>query len=127
MNRRNALYFLAAVATNSVSVTTNSAAQDASDDRNVKWVMHVLEQIENIKLGMTRADLLKVFTTEGGLSTGLHRTYVSRSCPYFKVDVTFRAVGRPSRDTEGRPTMDEDSRDEISSISRPYLAFSVFD
>lgn len=127
MNRRNALYFLAAVATNSVSVTTNSAAQDASDDHNVKWVAHVLEQIERIKLGMTRADLLKVFTTEGGLSTGLQRTYVSRSCPYFKVDATFRAVGRPDKDAEGRVTLVEDSRDEILSISRPYLEFSVMD
>jgi hypothetical protein len=32
-----------------------------------------------IKPGMTRKTLLSVFTTEGGLSTGLRRTYVSRS------------------------------------------------
>lgn len=57
---------------------------------------------------MTRADLLKVFTTEGGISTGLHRTYVSRDCPFFKVDVDFRAVGRPDRDGEGRVTLIED-------------------
>jgi hypothetical protein len=45
--------------------------------------------METIKTGMTRSTLLTVFTTEGGLSTVSHRTYVSRECPYFKVDVEF--------------------------------------
>lgn len=76
---------------------------------------------------MTRADLLKVFTTEGGISTGLHRTYVSRDCPFFKVDVDFRAVGRPDRDGEGRVTLIEDRRDIIVKISRPYLQFRILD
>ena len=57
--------------------------------------------------GMTRADLLKVFTTEGGLSTGLNRTYVYRECQYIKVDVDFEPVGRPARDAEGRVTLVE--------------------
>ena len=48
---------------------------------------------------MTREELMKVFRTEGGLSTGLHRTFVSRECPYFKGDVEFRAGGRPDRDS----------------------------
>ena len=76
---------------------------------------------------MARADLLKVFTVEGGLSTGLQRTFVSQQCPCFKVDVTSRAVGRPEKDQDGRVTLIEDQRDEIVSISKPYLAFSVLD
>jgi hypothetical protein len=76
---------------------------------------------------MTREDLLMVFTTEGGLSTGLHRTFVSRDCPYFKVDVAFEAVGRPNRDKEGRVTLDEASRDIVVKVSRPYLQFSITD
>ena len=80
-----------------------------------------------IKPGMTRADLLKIFTVEGGLSTGLQRTFVSQQCPYFKVDVTFRAVGRPEKDHDGRVTLTEDQRDEIVSISTPYLALSIMD
>jgi hypothetical protein len=83
--------------------------------------------MESIKPGMAREDLLRVFTTEGGLSTGSHRTFVSRDCPYFKVDVEFKAVGRPDRDNEGRGTLDEDSRDIIVKLSRPYLQFSVLD
>jgi hypothetical protein len=80
-----------------------------------------------VKPGMTRADLLNVFETEGGLSTGLQRTYVYRECPYFKVDVEFDAVGRPARDDEGRVTLEERSEDTISRISGPYLEFSVVD
>lgn len=80
-----------------------------------------------IETGMTRETLLTVFTTEGGLSTGLQRTYVSQDCPYFKVDVEFDAVGRPNRDGEGRVTLIEDPRDRIVKISRPYLQFSILD
>lgn len=76
---------------------------------------------------MTRADLLKYFRTGGGLSNGLRRTYVSRECPYFKVDIDFQAVGRRNHDDDGRVTLQEDNRDIIVSLSRPYLQFSVAD
>ncbi len=81
--------------------------------------------METIKPGMTRSQLLNVFKTEGGLSTGLHRTFVSQDCPYFKVDVDFKPVGHPERDGEGRVTLDEDTRDIITSVSRPYLQFTI--
>jgi hypothetical protein len=91
------------------------------------WVAGVLKRMQQIKPGMTREALLTVFTTEGGLSTGLQRTFVSRDCPYFNVEVEFQAVGRPSRDSEGRVTLIEDKRDIIVKISRPYLSFSIAD
>jgi hypothetical protein len=83
--------------------------------------------MQTIKPGMTRTDLLKVFTTEGGLSTPLHRTFVSRDCPYFKVDVEFQAVGRLSRDVNGQVTSSGGGGDKIVKISRPYLQFSISD
>ncbi len=76
---------------------------------------------------MTRGELLKVFTTEGGLSTGLHRIFIGRDCSYFKLDIDFEAVGRPGRDDDGRVTLVEDSRDIIVKVSRPYLQFSITD
>ncbi len=94
---------------------------------HVAWVGEALKRMETIKPGMSREALLTVFTTEGGLSTGLQRTYVSRDCPYLKVDVEFQAVGRPERDIDGRVTIVEDSRDIIIKISRPYLQFSILD
>jgi hypothetical protein len=110
----------------SVQVTPR-AGQGPSSQDHVAWVAQTLKQMQTIKPGMTRMDLLKVFTTEGGLSIGLRRTFVSRECPYFKVDVEFEAVGHPSRDVNGRVTLVEGSQDIIVNISRPYLQFSVTD
>lgn len=92
-----------------------------------EWVGQALTRMLTIKPGMTREALLNVFTTEGGLSAGLQRTYVSRNCPYFKVDVEFEAVSRSGKDTQGRVTLVEDRRDTIQKISRPYLDFTHAD
>ena len=73
--------------------------------------------MQTINVGMTRSDLMKVFTAEGGLSTTSERTYVYHQCPHIKVDVKFAAS---SRDEE-LPT------DKIVEVSRPYLAWSVYD
>ena len=101
--------------------------RQAFDNDHTAWVAESLKRMQTIKPGMTRTDLLKVFTTEGGLSTGLQRTFVSQDCPYFKVDVEFEAVGRPSRDANGRVTLLEGGQDIIVKISRPYLQFSIVD
>jgi hypothetical protein len=77
--------------------------------------------MEAIKPGMTRADLLRVFETEGGLSTALQRRYVSRDCRYFKVDVAFKPIGRPERDADGRQTRIEAGENVFLTISRPYV------
>ena len=52
-------------------------------------VSEILKECQQIKHGATRAELLKIFTTEGGLSTAKHRIYVHRHCPYIKVAVEF--------------------------------------
>ena len=104
-----------------------TAPQDSCPQTRDEWVKDTLAKMESIRPGMTREELMKVFRTEGGLSTGLRRTFVSRECAYFKVDVEFRAVGRPDRDSDGRVTLEEDARDVIIQISRPYLQFSIGD
>jgi hypothetical protein len=86
-----------------------------------KWVAKVLRQITKIEPGMKRRDLLKVFTTEGGLSTRFQHTYVYSECPYIKVNVRFK-----SANNEGNG-VDEEPDDIIESISQPYLAWSVMD
>jgi hypothetical protein len=92
-----------------------------------EWIADSLKEMQKIKVGMTRADLLKVFTTEGGLSTGLNRTYVYRECSYIKVDVEFEPVGRSARDSDGRVTLVEANEDVIKKISKPYLEWMVVD
>jgi hypothetical protein len=74
-----------------------------------EWVAKVMEKMETLKLGDTRKSLLRVFTTEGGLSTGLERTYVSQDCPLFKVDVKFHAKGRPDRESEASDALPPNS------------------
>jgi hypothetical protein len=109
------------------SQKSSQAVQPPSAKDHAGWVVQVLMRMQTIKPGMTREKLLTVFTTEGGLSTGLRRTYVSKDCPYFKVDVEFQAVGRPGRDESGRVTMIEGAQDIILKISQPYLQFSILD
>jgi len=104
-----------------------SSPQDSCSQKRYDWVRDTLAKMESIRPGMTREQLMKVFRTEGGRSTGLRRTFVSRECPYFKVDVQFRAGGRPDRDSDGRVTLEEDARDIIVQVSRPYLQFSIAD
>jgi hypothetical protein len=122
VDRRSVLTLLAGM-----TGATALQAQEHDHVTRVTWVANVLKRMETVKSGMTRETLLTVFTTEGGLSTGLQRTYVSQECPYFKVDVEFDAVARPNRDGDGRVTLIEDPRDIILKISRPYLQFSVLD
>jgi hypothetical protein len=103
------------------------AQRSQKSQEPTEWIANSLKKIQRIKVGMTRADLLQVFTTEGGLSTGLNRTYVYRECLYIKVDVEFEPVGRPARDAEGRVTLVEANGDLIKKISKPYLEWSVMD
>ena len=110
-------------------INTTSVAEELSSvtREHTEWVAESLREMETVRVGMTRAELLRVFATEGGLSTGLSRTYVYSECPYIKVDVEFEPVGRSARDTEGRVTLIESDEDLISQISKPYLDWSAAD
>jgi len=81
-----------------------------------------LREIETVKPGMTRADLLKTFKPEGGFSAGtrLKGMFVYRDSAYIKVDVEFTS-------TAGNDNTPPDPGDVITSISRPYLSYPVYD
>jgi hypothetical protein len=86
--------------------------------------------MSTVQVGMTRADLLKVFREvreEGGLSTGIARTYAYRECPYFKIKVELSAVGRPDRDADGRVTLVEPPQALIKKVSTPVLELPIGD
>jgi len=129
MQRRRMFALLASAVIGGANVLPASATGDEgeSSTAHLAWVAELLKRMQTIKPGMTRKTLLRVFTTEGGLSTGLQRTFVSRDCPYFKIDVEFQAVGRPNRDENGRVTLVEGNEDIILKTSTPYLQFSVMD
>jgi len=91
------------------------------DEYLTKQISNILTECQKIKPGMTRAELSKVFTTEGGLSTAKHRTSVHRRCPYIRVDVDFKPSDPKQNVLEERPA------DTIRNISNPYLAWGIID
>ena len=92
----------------------------ALNEERTKWIGKVLGQISRIQPGMIRKDLLRLFTTEGGISTRTQRTYVLTECPNIKVIVHFKPANSENDLNEGPD-------DIIESISQPYLAWSVMD
>ena len=84
-----------------------------------RWIAANLPEMESVKVGMTRRDLLKVFTTEGGISTPTWRQYVYKKCGYIKVAVEF--------DSADKPAGLERLEDRITKISKPFLQFAIMD
>ena len=97
------------------------AAKVRGTDEHTEWIAKSLKEIEGIKVGMTRAELLKVFNEEGGISTRTWRRYAYHDCPYIKVDVEFEAVGEPAT------SLSESPRDKIIKISKPFLERMILD
>ena len=90
-------------------------------DEHTEWIARSLKEIESVKVGMTRGDLLRVFKEEGGISTRTWRRYVYRDCPYIKVEVEFEPVGDPENKVSESPG------DKIIKISKPFLEWSIID
>ena len=86
-----------------------------------QWLVDSLREIQSLKSGMTRTDLLKTFEEEGGLSTRTERRYAYRDCPYIKVNVTFDPVGLSAEKSAESPT------DKIRTISQPFLEWPIAD
>ena len=76
MDRRRALALLAASPSTGAAQTQDEDPEARAN--HLAWVVKAMTRMDTIHLGMTRAQLMTVFTTEGGLSTRLHRTFVSR-------------------------------------------------
>jgi hypothetical protein len=107
-----------------------AAARDAGEPcacDHIVWAGKALERMQTIKASMTRDQLLEVFTVEGGLSTALQRTFVSRDCPYFKVEVRFRHAAERKIENREEAFLSEYGDDVIVTISKPYMEFSIAD
>jgi hypothetical protein len=89
---------------------------------NMRRIAESFKEMEAVRVGMKREDLLKVFTPQAGFFsvTRGKGTYVYKGSPYIKVDVEFAPTDAVSNGPE-RPD------DVITSISRPYLGEPVFD
>jgi hypothetical protein len=97
-----------------------------SQSDHIVWVGKSLDRMLTIKAGMTRNQLLKIFTPQGGVYSAKERQFVSCDCFYFKVNVTFRRAAVGSQIDEGESNELDD--DVITSISVPFLRSSmIFD
>jgi hypothetical protein len=92
----------------------------AYDSEQTRWIGANLGELQSIKVGMTRGQLLKVFMEEGGISTRTWRCYVYRRCPLVKVDVEFAPASNPN-------SQKQSPDDRITKISKPYLERVVVD
>jgi hypothetical protein len=107
-------------------ITARVLAQEVGIDRpdlkidreHTQWIDHVMRSIATLKPGMTRRDLLRVFTTEGGIFTRKKQRYVYRHCPYIKVEVDFSPL-----DAAQEPSPD----DQVANITQPFLEYSIMD
>ncbi len=106
--------------------TLRPSAEQASacDQEHTAWIDEVMREIETIKPGMTRADVLKVFEEDGGLSTVRQRSYLYSRCKNIKVTFYFEPVEKP--DSEGR-IWHESAADKIVKMSRPFLESPAMD
>jgi hypothetical protein len=79
MQRRRVAALLASAVIGGASVLQAGPTgnQRQSSESHIAWVADVLENMQTIKPGMTRKTLLKVFTTEGGLSPMVKKLIVA--------------------------------------------------
>ena len=117
-----ALIFLLAVGLLSFSSLGLFSVSDSRKmDEHTEWIAKSLKEIEGVQVGMTRDDLLKVFTEEGGISSRSRQRYVYHNCPYIKVDVEFEPVDQVDDKMVRGP------KDKITKISKPFLEWSIID
>ncbi len=94
--------------------------QTQADATLTREIAKVIEIVNSLHPGMTRTDVLKDFRTEGGLSARQWNHYVSKKCPFIKIDVTFAVTTQENQ-------LDEAATDKVATVSKPYLQFSIYD
>lgn len=113
----------------SLALAESSQAQAAGADvatpenqDHIAWVIEVLGRMQSIRPGMSRRDLLVIFRTDGPNYAGVRfrRSFVSRECSLFRVDVEFEAIDSSQ---EGSERLAERENDRITKISTPYVQF----
>jgi hypothetical protein len=85
----------------------------AEDSSCCSVAAHALSSAAQIKPGMKRKDIGKVFIQDGGISFRTEGRYVFRECPYIKIKIKFSE--------DGATIGNESPEDVITEMSSPYL------
>ena len=104
-----------------ILITGFQSQTNQKEKSNCQFIEESMINIREIKVGMTRQDVLKIFGEEGGLSSRTQNHYVYKKCGYIKVDVKFKPVGNE------KDLSDESPNDKLIEISRPYLEYGITD
>ncbi|MDQ3817391.1 MAG: hypothetical protein M3362_06840 [Acidobacteriota bacterium] len=98
-----------------IAVSPSNRSEASQNPR--QWLEERYKEATSIKVGMSRAELMKVFEEDGGLQRIPASRYVLKSCPMIKVEVAFDVeYGQAYRE---KP----DEELKIKSISKPYLEY----
>lgn len=116
---------LASAAILLVAIVVTVSGQELSNERpaeidheHTRWINEVLRSIITIQPGMTRKNVARLLTEDGGLQFRGHGRYVYAKCPYIKVDIEFSAVDGGEKFSP---------EDKIVKVSRPYLEYPTSD
>jgi hypothetical protein len=124
MRSRMVSLLLAAVISTAVALGQSAAKLPVVDPSLTRSMDQVLKDVSSIQTGMTRGELLRIFTAERGLYTRDGQQYVYRRCPDVKVIVNFHKPD--DADVEwGNAPEEEWTGDVILSISKPFLESSA--
>ena len=92
-------------------------AENAIPDRLLtEKISGILAECNEIKPGMTREQVEKVFTMDSGLQDLFDVRYVYRRCPVVKIKVTFKSAN-PKQGGE----VSVQQTDTVTEVSKPYL------
>ncbi len=94
---------------------------DEKESQGCTIIMEALQDVTRLKVGMTRADVERVFTADGGISFLEKSTYRYRKCQFIKIDVEFK---KPESTLNVRA---QEQADVVTNISKPYLAYPITD
>ncbi len=124
MRSRIVSLLLAALISTSVALGQSPAKLPVVDPGLTRSMDQVLKEVSSIQPGMSRGELLRVFTGERGLYTRDGQQFVYRRCPSIKVIVNFHKPD--DADVEwGNAPEEEWTGDVILSISKPFLESSA--
>jgi hypothetical protein len=98
-----------------IAGASSASLSPQAERTHSQWLRERYEEATSIKVGMTRADLKKIFSEDGGLQSVPACRYVLRSSEMIKVDVEFEFP----EGTNDRTAPDESVH--IKSVSKPYL------
>ena len=97
--------------------------QKKTRQEHTAWVAKCLMDFQSIKVGMTRGEIQKRFTMDGGLQSVSPVRFTHPECRYFKIDVEFN-FNHDEKD-QGRAILSPE--DKATKISKPYIEAPVID